>query len=184
MLFRSVSQSRYPLPKLAETNSFFSGNQTPLTIKKQRDELYYSPKKEEIQQKEKTESKPMTLIPNVPDLTPVNDNKQQTEPFKLDSKSNIMVGNVSKDNLIKTESISKTNFNISEINQKNKEILNMEQKLKELRPLPDVRRPPQPMVVNNNYGQGDSGSRISRSDPLAGIKNTLRSYPSWRIEMG
>lgn len=111
--------------------------------------------------------------------------KQQTEPTQITS-NNILKGNVPYENLIKTDSINKTNFNINEINQKNKEIMTMEERLKQIPAARQAEKQAQSTVVNNYNGPSAGGNfgSVNRGDPLAGIKNTMRSLPSWRVDMG
>jgi len=120
------------------------------------------------------------------DLTPTKTPDQPKQSGVVNANPNILKGNVSFDNLLKTDSIGKTNFNINEINQKNKEIMTMEQRIKQM---PMLQRPERqtPPTVINNYGGNQAAPGMGgmhRTDPLIGIKNTMRSLPSWRTEMG
>jgi hypothetical protein len=103
------------------------------------------------------------------------------------NKSGILQSNVTKENLIKTESISKTNLSISEIQNKNKEIMVLDERIKQFPSSQSAKQQNSPTVINNYGNGGNGGSKDSgpaRSDPLAGIRNTMRAYPSWRTEMG
>jgi len=202
------------LPDIAKNNKFFNNNTKELTGNKFYENLDNTAKTEtKDTQKTKISygsSAPVELVPTKSNVnqsfTPVqsaptksNVNQSSTplqltptsslntnlgQSFKMDQKSNIMSGNVTRENLLKTESISKAVFNISEIQQKNKEIMNLDQKMKQSQQRAGIEKP-QPTAIINNYSnsQAPRGS-VNRGDPLAGIKNTMRSLPSWRVEMG
>lgn len=158
-------------------NSSYFNNQAQNIVPNKNDRRYT------LQNQEKQSG--VSPIPSKVDLVPSKTPEQTKQTGAVNATSNILKGNVSFDNLLKTDSIGKTNFNINEINQKNKEIMTMEQRLKQMPMLQRPERQTPPTVINNYGGQGAPGmGGMNRSDPLIGIKNTMRSLPAWRTEMG
>lgn len=120
------------------------------------------------------------------DNTDVVPEKQQTPVSPL--KSNIAIQSKSSENIepeLKSESLNKTNFNMSEINNQHKEIKALDERIKVF-PQQKVQRGSAPTIVNNysNAGSGGGGLGANRSDPLSSIKTTMRTIPAWRTEMG
>jgi hypothetical protein len=125
----------------------------------------------------------MTPNKNYDSLIPNNNNKT-TNINKFNS--NILKSNISVDNLVKTESIAKSQSDVSQINQNNKEIMSMEERIKNIVNTQKINRESAPTIVNNYTGanSGSANNVGSRVDGLAGLRTTLRSLPSWRTEMG
>jgi|LakMenE18May11ns_1017448.scaffolds.fasta_scaffold9945389_4 hypothetical protein len=182
----SSTQKVNPLPKVAKDSTFFSNtaeNITPFLPQQDLKKSIPEIKQNNLQ----LESSISPIKTTQPTLIPLQSIKQSelTAPYKQDKENNILTTNVNTENLIKTEGISKTNFNIAELANKNREIRTLDEKIKQFPLMQTAKKTPTMNVVNNyNNGGGQKGMAAPRSDALAGIKNTMRAYPAWRTEMG
>jgi len=175
---RYQSKTYTPLTQMANS-SYFNNSSKNITPNSNKNDKKYA-----IQNEEKRSN--MLPLQSKVDLIPSKNSEQTKQNTTINATSGVLKGNVSYDNLLKTESIGKTNFNINEINQKNKEIMTMEARLQQLPGINAAQRQPPATIVNNYTGNQtpSGGGGVHRTDPLAGLKNTMRSLPSWRTEMG
>jgi hypothetical protein len=158
----SSAQKINSLPKAAKDSTFFSTTQNIVPFVSQQN-----------------------LNKNT--LIPLQSSKQSTSKneYSISKQNNNLVSNLNTENLIKTEGLSKTNFNIAELASKNREIRTLDEKIKQFPLMQTAKKSPMMNVVNNYAsGGGQKGMAAPRSDALAGIKNTMRAYPAWRTEMG
>ena len=89
--------------------------------------------------------------------------------------------------IIKTDSSSLANNNVNDIFGRNKEIMTLEEKSRQLNM--NAKDPPKmatPTIINNystNSGGGGGGGMSTR-DPLENLKLDYRSLPAWRTQLG
>ena len=143
----------------------------------------------------------INLMKESPATTPINASKPgvpnifnvQRSVLDLTKESNVNVAptnydlktNITANNLIKTDSIEKSSFNINDINNKHKEIMSIEEKTKNIQTKQKASVTQHPQVINN-YSSGDNPTRgpNNTGDSLMGLRMNLRSLPAWRTEMG
>lgn len=119
---------------------------------------------------------------------PVTYSSNVLQPNSSQTPTNItpnISGNITETNLVGTDSISKTKLDVSDINKKNKEIMSIDERMKNIISSQKAKRQPAPNIINN-YGNAAGGVNNvgGKPDSLSGLRMTLRSLPSWRTEMG
>lgn len=185
------NQTANSLPTIAKESNFFKNTSTQMSAIRTTEDLS-KPTPESLEKNNKNSFidkssllAPTTTKSEVADLVPQNKIDQSTNP-QLINKSSVSSSQINTTNLLKTDGINKTNSNISEIANKNKEIMAIDERIKQF-PASQMVKKTQPANVINNYSGGagrGSSSAPAKSDTLSGIRNTMRSYPAWRTEMG
>lgn len=194
-----------PLPSQLFNVGFFEKNKLEMVPEKQ-DTTLVTTNKEDVSEKQIPISpifnpvvQPVQVVsqtPNPKNLKLESDNSQiipeakkeaQMSPLSTQQGIQSALIQESKEPLsLKSESLNKTNFNMAEINNQHKEIQSLEERIKLYPSQQKAEKRTPPTVVNNYSSSGSGGGSFApnRSDPLSSIKNTMRSIPAWRTEMG
>lgn len=118
---------------------------------------------------------PNFMEPMIPQI--VNKNRQT-------DLSDLQSNNFVESTPTKTESIGKMEYNINDLFAKNKEIMSLEEKNKNVQPK-QAPKISDNSIIDRSYNANNSQIMASdRRDPLELLKINYRSFPAWRTQFG
>lgn len=189
------SDNKQPLMPTNKASNFFNTQQPKITSSKKTTEIY-NPTLIPSTQSKPVEQKSNFFKPNGVDVV-LNYNKNNQnditksnngqEDIKLEFKKTQNTTNNLIPKIIKTDSSSLASNNVNDIFGKNKEIMTLEEKSRQLNI--NAKDPPKmatPTIINNystNSGGGGGGGMPAR-DSLENLKLEYRSLPAWRTQLG
>jgi hypothetical protein len=194
------SDNNQPLMPANKASNFFNTQQPKFASTKKTTEIY-NPTLVPSAQSKPVEQKSNFFKPNGADVI-LNYNKNNIEnntkpEFNRAQNSEVTLKpefnraqNITNDlvpKIIKTDSSSLANNNVNDIFGRNKEIMTLEEKSRQLNMnAKDLPKMATPTIINNysTNSNGGGGGGMSTRDPLENLKLDYRSLPAWRTQLG
>lgn len=190
----SKGQSVGLINTAADFSSFFKPQETqPLTNQTQQQNYQQTliPQKQQtVESQQKSSFFTPTPVVMSKSINSGNDNLAKESTVSYINQSEFKTNSISENRnsltpeLIKTDSIKRAENNTTDIFQKNKELMSLEQKAKqnEVKKAPTTAGP----TIINHYNTSDNSAPMNTNykDPLENLKMQYRSYPAWRTQVG